>query len=144
VVALVALLYRNVTTLARLTFVFWIALLAIVAWILIEGLTRFNPAVAFAMPDVPPSPRKFAEGLGAAMVLALYSYLGYYNICYIGDEVREPGRTIPRAVLASALLVVVLFTALHLAMLGVVSWREVLVDKKAQGDAYSLAAEFMQ
>jgi amino acid transporter len=144
VVALVALLYRNVTTLARLTFVFWMALLGIVAWILVEGLTRFDPAIAFAMPEAPPGPLEFAKGLGAAMVLALYSYLGYYNICYIGDEVRDPGRTIPRAVLASAVFVVVLFTALHLAKLGVVSWREVPAKKETLDAGYSLTAEFMR
>ena len=40
--------------------------------------------------------------LGAAMILAIYSYLGYYQVCYIGDEVRDPGRTIPRSIMLSA------------------------------------------
>jgi amino acid transporter len=85
-----------------------------------------------------------AVGLGLAMALALYSYLGYYNICYVGDEVRDPGRTIPRAVLISAGLVVVLFVLVHLAMLGTVSWRTVLEGEKKLGAAYSLPAAFMQ
>jgi amino acid transporter len=143
VLGLVALLYRNVTVLARLTFVFWIGLLAVVAWILIEGLVHFDPAVAFTPSDQPLSPREFVLGLGPAMVLALYSYLGYYNICYVGDEVRDPGRTIPRAVLASAALVVVLFALLHLVMLGVVPWRHVPTDSEKLA-SYSLAAQFME
>src|SRR5262249_13387701 len=53
-----------------------------------------------------------------------YSYLGYYNVCYLGSEVRDPARTIPRSILASALAVVVLFTLVHLAITGVVPWRE--------------------
>src|SRR5262249_34763565 len=69
----------------------------------------------------------------------IYSYLGYYHVCYVGEEVREPSRVIPRAVLLSAAIVVVLFVGLHLAMLGVVPWQEV----KTEGD-YSLAAEFMR
>src|SRR5262249_39099520 len=69
-------------------------------------------------------PGGFALGLGAAMILAVYSYLGYYNVCYISDEVREPGRTLPRAIQISALLVCVLFIGLHLAMLGTVPWAE--------------------
>ena len=52
------------------------------------------------------------------MILAMYCYLGYYNVCYIGDEVRDPGRTIPRSILLSSLLVCMLFVGLHLAMLG--------------------------
>jgi amino acid transporter len=58
------------------------------------------------------------------MILAMYSYFGYYNVCYVGDEVRDPGRTIPRAVLLSAALVIVLFCGVHLALLGVVPWQE--------------------
>src|SRR5262249_47453519 len=80
--------------------------------------------------------------LGAGMILALYSYLGYYNVCYIGDEVREPGRTIPRAIALSALLVIVLFVGLHLAMLGTVSWRDVPTTQE-ELDNYSLPAAFM-
>src|SRR5262249_32478332 len=68
------------------------------------------------------------------------SYLGYYNVCYIGDEVRDPGRTIPRAIIWSALIVCVLFVGLHLAMLGTVGWTE--IPKKT--DNYSLPAEFMR
>ena len=74
------------------------------------------------------------------MILALYSYFGYYNICYVGDEVRNPGRIIPRAILLSAVLVCVLFVGLHLAMLGTVSWRHVAAQDP---NKYSLPADFM-
>jgi amino acid transporter len=137
------LLYRRITALGRLTVVFWLGVLGIIAWILIEGAIRFDPARAFDHSDAAlPSGRGLFDGLGGAMILAMYSYLGYYNICYIGDEVREPGRTIPGSILLSALLVVVLFVGLHLAMLGVVSWREVPTDEKAL-ESYSLPATFM-
>jgi amino acid transporter len=76
------------------------------------------------------------------MILAMYSYLGYYNVCYIGDEVRDPGRTIPRAIFLSALVVVVLFSVLHLAMLGVVSWDAIPKTEK-EIDDFSLPAAFM-
>jgi len=143
VVALVALLYRNVTALARLTFVFWIGVLAAAGWVLVEGALRFDAHRAFDFPATPMRPADLALNLGAAMALALYSYLGYYNVCYIGDEVRDPGRTIPRAVLLSAALVVVLFVALHLAMLGTVSWRDVPKTDEALKN-YSLTADFMR
>src|SRR5262249_33546435 len=61
--------------------------------------------------------------------------------CYIGDEVHNPGRTIPRAILLSALLVCLLFVALHLAMLGTVPWQTVPTDEDSN---YSLPAEFMR
>ena len=142
--AILVLLYRRITTLGRLTVTFWVGVLAVIAWILVEGALRFDPSRAFDFSDRAASPPPdLGWGLGQAMVLAMYSYLGYYSVCYIGDEVRDPGRTIPRSILLSALLVVVLFAGLHLAMLGTVSWRDVPTDEKAQA-SYSLAATFMR
>jgi amino acid transporter len=71
------------------------------------------------------------------MALAVYSYLGYYNVCYLGGEVRDPARTIPRSILTSALAVVVLFALVQLSITGVVPWRE------AKGYPDNLTAEFM-
>jgi amino acid transporter len=141
---LVLMLYRRVTILSKLTVLFWIGVLAVIGWILIEGAIHFDPKIAFDMtgldPQRVPSGAEFVLGIGEAMILAMYSYLGYYNVCYIGDEVRDPGRTIPRSVMISAALVCVLFIGLHLAMLGTVSWHEAM--KNPEG--YSLPAEFMR
>ncbi len=140
-VLIIVLLYRRITSLGRLTVTFWLGVLGVIAWILIEGGLRFDSAVAFQRASEPP--KDFVRNLGGAMILAMYSYLGYYNVCYIGDEVRDPGRTIPRAVMLSALLVCVLFAGLHLAMLGVVPWGDVPSEEKDLDD-YSLAAAFME
>ncbi len=140
---LIVLLYRRVTSLGRLTVLFWLGVLAAAGWVLIEGALRFDPHKAFDFPATPMRPADLAWNVGAAMALALYSYLGYYNVCYIGEEVRDPGRTIPRAVLLSAALVVALFVAVHLVMLGTVSWRDVPTADEAL-KTYSLPADFMR
>jgi amino acid transporter len=54
----------------------------------------------------------------------MYDYLGYYDICFIGDEVRRPGRVIPRAVMLSLVLVALIYFAVNLSIIGVVPWRE--------------------
>jgi amino acid transporter len=141
--ALVALLYREVRSLGRLTLVFGAGVLAAIIWILAEGALRFDPATAFEPGDRAAGPPDLLAGVGAAMALALYAYLGYYNVCYVGDEVRDPGRTIPRAVLLSTVLIVVLFVGLHLAMLGTVSWEAVPDSEEALGK-FSLPAAFMR
>jgi amino acid transporter len=141
---LVGLLYRRVEALGRLTLLFGVGVLAAAAWIVCEGALRFDPARAFDTTGVPAwEPGAFFDGLGAVVVLALYSYLGYYNICYIGDEVRDPGRTIPRAILLSAALVCVLFVGLHLAMLGTVGWQEAL-DASKDSSIWNLPGAFMR
>jgi amino acid transporter len=141
---LIVLLYRRVTALGRLTVTFWLGVLVAAAWILLEGGLRFDAARAFDFSgDAKELPPDFATNLGQAMILAMYSYLGYYNVCYVGDEVRDPGRTIPRAILLSTLLVCFLFVGLHLAMLGTVSWHDALT-RAAEFKEFSLAAEFMR
>jgi amino acid transporter len=140
---LIALLYNRVTLLGRLAALMCVAVLGLIAWIIVEGALRFDPAVAFTVPTVDWRSWSFAAAVGSAMPLALYSYLGYYNICYLGDEVRDPGRTIPRSVLLSAALVVILFVGVHLAMMGTVSWQEV-PQSEDDLDTFSLPAVFMQ
>jgi amino acid transporter len=135
---IVVLLYRRITSLGRLTVTFWLGVLGVIGWILIEGGLRFDPDTAFDWSGPASSlPDDFGVRLGAVMTLAIYSYLGYYNVCYIGDEVRDPARTIPRSILGSALLVCVLFAAVHLALLGTVPWREAV-------DEPNLPALFMR
>jgi amino acid transporter len=56
-------------------------------------------------------------GLAQATLLATYCYWGYYNICFLGAEVRRPERTIPRAILLSVLFVSALYIAMNLAAL---------------------------
>jgi amino acid transporter len=124
-VAILLLLYRRISTLGKWTMTFWLGVLAAIAWILLEGAGHFQGQVAFDFSGKAESfPDHFWLRLGQVMLLAMYSYLGYYNICYIGDEVRDPGRTIPRSILLSALLVCLMFVGLHLAMLGVIPWEE--------------------
>jgi APA family basic amino acid/polyamine antiporter len=141
-VFILVLLYRRIEVLGRLTVLLWLGILGVIAWICIEGALHFDAAKAFASGET--RPENMGRALGETMILALYSYLGYYNICYIGEEVRDPGRTIPRAILLSAVLVCVLFTAVHLAMLGTVPWSEALAGRQHLKDEYSLPADFMR
>jgi amino acid transporter len=137
--AIIVLLYRRVNTLGRLSVVFLIGVLAIIAWVLFEGAIRFNPDVAFDTTLTPAErPAHWGLALGAGMGLAIYAYLGYYNVCYLGAEVRDPARIIPRSILLSVVVVVVLFAGVHLAIVGVMPWRE------AKLETDNLTAAFME
>ena len=137
-VAIIALLYRRVTTLGKLSVVFLIGVFAVLIWVIVEGALRFDPATAFdATLSEGEQPKNWGLALGAGMALAIFSYFGYYNVCYLGAEVRHPARTIPRSIVLSALVVVVLFTLTHLAIVGVMPWRE------AAKETDNLTAKFM-
>src|SRR5262249_35718211 len=119
--SLVLLLYRRVTIIARMTVVLWVGMLAAVLWSIGAGLTNCRANVAF---DFPPNAftfsRGFAAGLGSAMMIAMYDFMGYYDICYVGGEVREPARTIPRSILYSVLAVAAIYLLMNLSIIAVV------------------------
>jgi amino acid transporter len=121
----VILLYRRITDVARLSTWLWAGVMATLGWIIVAGLTHFHPARAFDFPAgaFTLSPQ-FFTGLGMAMLIATYDYWGYYNVCFLGGEVKNPGRNIPRALLLSIVLVACLYLAMNLSILGVIPWQE--------------------
>ena len=123
----IVLLYRRVSVLTRLTVVLWIGMLITCGWMIASGLTHFNAARAF---DFPPGAfnftRGFFLGLGGAMAIAMYDFMGYYDICYVGGEVRKPERVIPRAIIYSVAAVALIYAVMNLAIIGVVPWREAM------------------
>lgn len=123
----VLLLYRRITAISRLSKILWFGVMATIGWIIVAGFMHFNRARAF---DFPPgaftlSPQ-FFTGLGAAMLVATYDYWGYYNVAFLGDEIQEPEKNIPRALLLSILLVACLYLLMNVCILAVVPWREML------------------
>lgn len=121
----IALLYRRIASIATITVSLWVGTLATTLAVIATGLMRFDSRVAF---DFPPGAFNFSlgflMGLGAASRVAIYDYLGYYDVCYIGDEVENPGRVIPRSILISTVAVALIYFGINLSIIGVVSWRE--------------------
>jgi amino acid transporter len=115
--------------------VLWLGMLATVAWVIAAGLTHFDAGRAFA---VPPGAwhvdRRFVTGLGAALGIAMYDYLGYYQVCYLGDEVADAPRTIPRSILISVAVVAVAYLTMNVSILGVLPWTEVVASKHVASD----------
>src|SRR4029453_5667401 len=75
--------------------------------------------------------------------VGIYDYLGYYDICYIGDEVRDPGRVIPRSIMLSVIAVAILYIAINLSVIGVVPWRT-FVPSTAHPEADFIVSIFME
>jgi basic amino acid/polyamine antiporter, APA family len=119
------LLYRKITSIAKLMMALWVGMLITVGWVIISGLLNFNPSLAFSFP---PNAFSFSTGffmgLGSATLYVMYCYLGYYGVCYLGDEVIDPPRTIPRALIISVLAVLAINFLLSLGIIGVIPWRE--------------------
>ena len=52
-------------------------------------------------------------GFGAAIVSALWAYNGWADLSFVAEEVRDPGRTLPRATILASLLVIVLYLLIN-------------------------------
>jgi amino acid transporter len=121
------LLLRRVSSINGLSIVIAAIVIATTAWIVLSGLFHFHAAMAFDFPKGAfHLSRQFSVGLGAATLIAVYDYGGYNNICLIGEEVRNPRKTIPRSILISIVLVAVLYLTMNVSILGVIPWREAM------------------
>ena len=129
----VFLLYRSVLAVGAVSKLLWIGVMGTVAWVIFAGFTHFNASRAF---DFPPNAFElspaFFTGLGAALLISAYDYWGYYNVCFLGDEVKDPERTIPRALVLSIAAVAGLYVAMNISILGVIPWREMMDPAMAQ------------
>jgi amino acid transporter len=125
-----AMLYRRIGAVGKVMVVLWVGMLVTVLVVIVSGLTHFDAAIAF---DFPPNAFTFSTGfvagLGSAMLIAMYDFMGYYDICYVAGEVRNPTRVIPRAILWSIVAVSALYALMNLSIIAVVPWRVAMQSK---------------
>src|SRR5262249_8737957 len=121
----IALLYRRISTISRLTVALWVGMIVTVVSVIVIGAPHFDHKIAFDFPSNAFNFNMgFLLGLGKDTRIGIYDYLGYYNVCHMGDEVRTPGRTIPRAIMISVVSVAAIYMVMNLTLIGVVPWRE--------------------
>src|SRR3989441_7877635 len=136
----VFLLYRKITIIGRLSEFLWVGVIIAVIWIIVAGVTHFDSRRAFDFPagafTLSPS---FFTGLGAAMLISVYDYWGYYNVCFFGGEVKDPGRTIPRAVIYSILAVAAIYIVMNISILGVIPWQELAAEAKSNARPFVIS-----
>jgi fructoselysine transporter len=65
----------------------------------------------------------FFFGLGQASLKTVYSFLGYYNVCHLGGEIKEPEVNIPRSIFISITGIALLYLGMQIAILGVIPWQ---------------------
>src|SRR5438046_3110454 len=124
---LVVMLYRRIGTIGNISVVLVAGVLAGCLWIVFSGAPHLSAARLFAFP---PEAFKlnwvFWAGLGHATLYALYDYFGYYNVCYLAEEIRNPGYVIPRAILLSIASVGALYVMMTASFLSVIPWQEIV------------------
>ena len=122
------LLYRRIESVRAITIALWVIMLVSVAGVAAAGFSHFNAGFAFAYPpDV--FGGHFFTGLGAGLIIGIYDYLGYNTTAYIGDELRDPGRTMPGSIIISVIAMMVVYLLLNISVLGVAPWQAIAQSK---------------
>jgi amino acid transporter len=140
----VVLLYRRLAAMRGLSTGMLVVVLGTIGWAMVTGLLHGHAARIVAFPaGAWKLNESFFVGLGSAMLIATYDYWGYYNVTFLGGEARDPGRTIPRAVLISIGVVAVLYLGLNASVLAVMG-APAIVAAQDVGARRALLSEMMR
>jgi amino acid transporter len=124
----VFLLYRRIESIRSITVALWIIMLVSVVGVSAAGFSDFHAEFAFTFPaDAFGS--HFFLGLGAGLIIGIYDYLGYFTTAYMGDELRDPGRTMPGSIIISVIAMMFVYLILNISVLGVAPWQEIAESK---------------
>jgi amino acid transporter len=116
---IMAALFRKIGQIGKLTTVLFVVMLVAVLATIAAAFTHFSGAQAFAFtPGAFGGHGTFWAGLGAGLIIAIYDYLGYNTTAYLGAEMRDPGRTIPRSIVFSIVGIMSLYFLLQVGVLG--------------------------
>jgi fructoselysine transporter len=142
VVIIVLLLWRRIESIGRMTAVLWGIMILTLLTVIVATFTHFHPAQVFTFPshafDLTRS--GFWIGFAGGLTIGVYDYLGYNTSAYLGAEIRQPGRTIPRSIVYAILSMMVVYLAMQIGILGVVDWHEML---KPNSQAFTSVASLV-
>jgi amino acid transporter len=131
VILVFLLLYRKIETIGKISVVLGSVVVLTILWIIISGLTHRQHSLQL----IPSGKESFFSyafwaAIGHASVKTVYSYLGYYNVCHLGGEIKNPGKNIPRSIFISIAGITVLYLLMNISVMGVMPWASVNADDK--------------
>ncbi|HYJ92746.1 MAG TPA: APC family permease [Pyrinomonadaceae bacterium] len=141
----VFLLYRRITLIERFSKFLWVGVVITILWVIFAGLTHFDSNLAFDFPsEAFELNGAFFQGLGAALLIAVYDYWGYYNVNFFAGEIKEPEKTIPRAIIFSIIIVAVIYIVMNISILGVIPWQDFIDISKNEGLRQHMISSLME
>ncbi|MFF0410404.1 APC family permease [Kitasatospora sp. NPDC004745] len=137
----VLLLWRRVEAIGTITVAMWVVMIVSVGAVITASFTDFDPARAFTWPAhaVEVTHGQFWTGFAAGLTIGIYDYLGYNTASYLGAEIRDPGRVMPRAIIYSITAIMGIYLLMQIGVLGVVDWRDMLDPDNAAAKSVASA-----
>ena len=138
VVLIIFLLYRKIDTIGKISVFLWSGVIITMFWIIGGGIAHGN----FLSPITNINTGihldyAFVTAIGFASVKSVYSYLGYYNVCHLGSEIKNPSKNIPRSMFISIAGIAILYLMMNVSVVSVIPWQHAK-------DSKFVVSEFIQ
>ena len=130
VILVITLLYRKIESIGKISVFLWVGVLTTMGWIIFGGVAHGN----FLEPlkhinDGFSMQHGFVAALGFASVKTVYSYLGYYNVCHLGGEIKNPSKNIPRSMFISITGIAILYISMNVSVASVLPFDTIIHSK---------------
>lgn len=131
VILVFILLYRKIETIGKISVFLGTIVILTILWIIISGLFNQQHSVKL-LPSGNESFFSYAlmGAVGHGSLKTVYAYLGYYNVCHLGGEIKNPGKNIPRSIFISIAGIAILYLLMNISVMGVIPWQTVKADDK--------------
>jgi fructoselysine transporter len=135
VILVILLLYRKIESIGKISVFLWVIVLGTMFWIIGGGIANGN----FLEPikhinDGFSLQHGFVAALGFASVKTVYSYLGYYNVCHLGGEIKNPSKNIPRSMFISIAGIAILYLSMNISVASVLPFEVLSTSKYVVSD----------
>lgn len=126
IIAVTFLLYRKIDSIGKIGVLLWSGVLLTLGWIIFGGIAHGNFLQPLKDINADFSWGQLASfAFGQACIKSVYSYLGYYNVCHLGGEIKKPGKNIPRSMFISVIGIAILYLAMNVSVSSVIPWQEI-------------------
>ncbi len=143
IIFITILLYRKIENIGKLGVLLWIGVIATLGWIIFAGISHGN----FLEP-IRHSTSSFNVNIlfsflfGQACVKTIYSYLGYYNVCHLGGEIKNPGKNIPKSMFISVAGITILYLCMNISITSVIPWQQIQEAQLSGKNNYVISSFF--
>lgn len=126
IILITILLYRKIDSIGKIGVLLWTGVILTLGWIIIGGIAHGNFFQPLKDINAGFSWGQLASfAFGQACIKSVYSYLGYYNVCHLGGEIKDPGKNIPRSMFISVIGIGILYLAMNMSVSSVIPWQEI-------------------
>lgn len=126
VIIIIFLLYRKISDISKISIALSMVVAGLLLWTIITGAMGYHGSIlhanaAFSGKLVDLNTMAFWFVVGNYTSNTIYAYLGYYNVCNLGSEIKHAEKNIPRSIIISILGIAVFYILMQWMIAGSVS-----------------------